>query len=71
VHAGLWNQHTILSQSSVQGTNILSQPTSTKVVGNVIGLTVDDLKNMFDIPAFDLVYMDIEGGSLHLFPKIE
>ena len=36
---------------------------------NIIGLSVQSLLSMFDIPAFDFVYLDIEGAEAFVFSR--
>ena len=79
MHAGLWSYHAPLRQRSKKGTYILQEDKrrrssrfsaaegeeniNQRSLDDVIGVSVNNVKSMFDIPAFDLVYLDIEGAE--------
>ena len=74
MHAGLWPYHATLRQRTKLGTSILQESEAAKdgrrAKGDIIGLSVNNLKGMFDIPGFDFVYLDIEGAEAALFSRV-
>ena len=64
VHGALWDHHTMLVPRTDDGAHLVTAPREgSGEEGTVIALSVPDLQAMFDIPAFDVVYLDIEGGK--------
>lgn len=70
VHGGLWPYQATLRQRSKKGTFLLRESipddNSSKHDG-ILGFSVNNLLGMFDIPAFDFVYLDMEGSEAVVF----
>lgn len=78
VHGALWPRQALLSWKDLRGkrtereksrylTDAFSMFRTTDVkrilkLGGFLGFTVADLKDMFDIPSFEVVFLDIEGA---------
>ncbi len=72
VHGGLWPYHSMLRQRKRKGNRVLEElPPGRGGAGvlprrrqrDILGLSVQNLMAMFDVPAFDFVYLDIEGSE--------
>jgi hypothetical protein len=70
VHGGLWPYQATLRQRSKKGSFLLQESASDHGLGkhdSILGLSVNNLLEMFDIPAFDFVYLDMEGSEAVVF----
>jgi hypothetical protein len=70
VHGGLWPYQAPLRQRSKKGSFLLQESAADKSFGKhdgILGLSVNNLLGMFDIPAFDFVYLDMEGSEAVVF----
>ena len=70
VHAGLWKRRSTLRQVDEKGSLMLAEAKTRKSLRhahNIKGYSVENLKQMFDIPFFDFVYLDIEGSEAEVF----
>jgi hypothetical protein len=70
VHGGLWPYQATLRQRSKKGSLLLQESAADHSFGKhdgILGLSVNNLLEMFDIPAFDFVYLDVEGSEAVIF----
>ncbi|KAL4517344.1 hypothetical protein Ndes2437B_g06583 [Nannochloris sp. 'desiccata'] len=70
VHGGLWPYQATLRQRSKKGSFLLQESAAGRSFGKhdgILGLSVNNLLGMFDIPAFDFVYLDMEGSEAVVF----
>ena len=70
VHGGLWPYQATLRQRSKKGSFLLQESKVDHSFGKhdgILGLSVNNLLEMFDIPAFDFVYLDVEGSEAVIF----
>lgn len=70
VHGGLWPYQATLRQRSKKGSFLLKESPadhSPSKYDGILGFSVNNLLGMFDIPAFDFVYLDMEGSEAVVF----